>query len=205
MGAPISGAVVEIEGGSYLFSSNAIPDGHRGGVKFLSGATFKAFAAISPQDYENLDVKVSSIESGSGDDPLGNQVPGVYDPGTAGYIIGQLSGTEVVTSSAPVVTSSGDIELVKGQDYRQEDGNAITFTNTDTWPALGNGTVTFEAFGGVPIDMDVVQLGATQIVRLNLEDTVTADLPLNRYRYEVKVQLSNGNVYTLASGRILFV
>lgn len=222
VGSPITGAVVEIGAGQYLFSSSAIPDGHRGGVKFFSGVTFKAFAAIAPEDVENLDTKISTrptaaaIDSqlsgthgsgawdGGGTDPLENTIAD-YSPGELGYILGTLSGAESVTSSAPVVTTSGDIELVKGQDYRQENSNEITFSNTGTWPALGNATIWMEVpFADEPLDMDIVQLGATQIVRLNLDDQTTADLPLNRYQYAVFAQLSGGNTFVLAKGRLLF-
>jgi len=224
VGSPVSGAVTEIGLGQYAFSSSAIPDGFRGFIKFLSGATLKAIAGIAPEEIElintirtdiaalptagEIDTELSGSHGsgawdGGGTDPLENTVDD-YDPGQLGYILGQLSGVETVTSSAPVVTESGDIELVKGQDYRAENSNSITFQST-SWPVLGNASVWIEAFSD-PIDMDVVQQGgATQIVRLNLDDQVTADLPLNRYRYSVFAQLSGGSTFVLATGRILFV
>ncbi len=66
-GALISGAIVEISGGNYLFDSAAIPSAFRGGIKILSGATVKAFTSISPSDAEFIDVAVSSVAAaGSG-------------------------------------------------------------------------------------------------------------------------------------------
>ncbi len=137
-------------------------------------------------------------------DPWTAELPGSYPAGEAGYILGQLVGSPVLTSVAPVLTELGDLGLVKGQDYRSEDGNSIVFTDSDSvWPSLGNASVTFHAFGA-DIDMDVIEDGATKRVRLNLEDSVTADLPLSRYAYEVRAQLSNSNKYVLARGRVVF-
>lgn len=222
VGSEITTGFTEIDSGAYMWDYSSIPTGFRGGVRFYTGvSTFKAFAAIVPEDVENLDTKISTRPTaaaidtqlsgthgsgawdGGGTDPLENTIAD-YSPGELGYILGTLSGAESITSSAPVVTTSGDIELVKGQDYRIEDSNSITFQST-TWPALGNATIWMECpFADEPLDMDIVQLGATQIVRLNLDDQTTADLPLNRYHYAVFAQLSGGNTFVLAKGRILF-
>lgn len=58
-------AYVEIGSGAYLFTMT-MPDGHTGGIKFYSDAvpaTSLAFVSISPQEYENADVKTSSIST----------------------------------------------------------------------------------------------------------------------------------------------
>jgi len=60
----ISTGFTEIGAGNYLWHATAIPDGHRGGVIFKSGATIKAFTAINPEEGENLDAKISSITGG---------------------------------------------------------------------------------------------------------------------------------------------
>lgn len=136
-------------------------------------------------------------------DPLENPVPDGYAPGTAGYVLGQLVGVEVVGSIAPIITDAGDLELIKGQDYLIQDNNAIVFSNTSGWPSLANARVQFKAFSK-KLDMEVVSSIPPQIVRLSLDDVVTADLPLNRYEYEVVAQLTDRSVFVLAKGRVLF-
>lgn len=53
---------VAVGSGSYYFEAT-IPDGHRGYVQFLSGATFKAKTVVSAQEVENPDVKTSTRSS----------------------------------------------------------------------------------------------------------------------------------------------
>lgn len=229
MGSEITTGFTEIDSGAYMWDYSSIPTGFRGGVRFYTGvSTFKAFAAFGPEDVElikNTNTAVAALptaaaidtqlsgthgsgawdSAGSDTDPLEAVVPGSYVPGTAGFQLGLLTSDLTLTSSAPVVTESGDIELVKGQDYKEENAQQITFTST-SWPALGNASIWIEgSFTSEPIDMSIVQYGATQIVSLNLDDQATADLPLNRYRYSVFARLSDGNVFVLATGRVLFV
>lgn len=62
VGPAITTGFVEIGSGHYLWHYAAFPDGHRGGVKFYrtaDPATVKAFAAINPEEAENVDKKVS--------------------------------------------------------------------------------------------------------------------------------------------------
>lgn len=60
VGAVISTGFVEIGVGNYLWHYAAYPDGFRGGVVFLSGATVKAFTSVNPEEAENVDAKVTS-------------------------------------------------------------------------------------------------------------------------------------------------
>lgn len=63
-GAAISTGFVEIgTSGSYLWHYAAFPDAHRGGVKFYSlaaSSVILAFAAINPEEAENVDAKVTT-------------------------------------------------------------------------------------------------------------------------------------------------
>ena len=55
VGAAISTGFVEIGSGCYLWHA-ALPDGHRGGVKFYSAASpaaVLAFGALNPEEAEN--------------------------------------------------------------------------------------------------------------------------------------------------------
>ena len=67
MGAAVGSAIatgfVEIGSGCYLWHATALPDGHRGGVKFYSNATpatVLAFGAINPEEAERVDAAVTS-------------------------------------------------------------------------------------------------------------------------------------------------
>lgn len=62
VGAAITAGFIEIGVGNYLFTGTAIPDGHRGGVVFqISPAgAIKAFAAVNPEELENVDAKLTT-------------------------------------------------------------------------------------------------------------------------------------------------
>ena len=63
VGAAVSTGFVEIGAGNYLWHYAAIPDSHRGGVKFYSNATpatVLAFGALNPEEAENVDAKIST-------------------------------------------------------------------------------------------------------------------------------------------------
>ena len=54
-GSEILTGFTEIGAGNYIWHYTAFPDNFRGGVKIISGAaTFQAFAAINPEDVEEI-------------------------------------------------------------------------------------------------------------------------------------------------------
>jgi len=63
VGSAITTGFTEIGLGNYLWHTTAVPDGHRGGVKFqLSpGGVLKAFAAVNPEEAENLDSLITKM------------------------------------------------------------------------------------------------------------------------------------------------
>ena len=60
VGGDITTGFVEAGGGMYTSSLTAIPDAHRGSVRFLDGATLKAHTAINPEELENVDLKLGT-------------------------------------------------------------------------------------------------------------------------------------------------
>ena len=70
VGSEITTGFVEAGAGNYLFTSSAIPAGHRGGVKFYTGTLptgLKAFAAINPEETEAADALLdhaAGVETG---------------------------------------------------------------------------------------------------------------------------------------------
>lgn len=64
VGSAVSTGFSDMGQGNYLWHYASFPDGHRGGVKFYSNAAPSvtlAFAAINPEEAENLDTKVSGL------------------------------------------------------------------------------------------------------------------------------------------------
>lgn len=149
-----------------------------------------------------LDVAVSSVSGGGGGgggDPLLNEVPGTYDPGTAGYALGRVGalGTGVTVVSGPVVSEGGLIKLVQGDSYYASEGRALTWTSA-SWPSLVGATV--KLFIRTSLQYDCAVAG--QVVSLELSDEVTRGL-LGQYPYELIATLGNGHLQTLAQGTLL--
>jgi len=71
--------------------------------------------------------------AGAAADPLLNPVPGAYAQGTAGYALGRI-GRAAIQVTSPVSTS-GIIELTRGDDYAVADGRGLLFTSS-SWPDL---------------------------------------------------------------------
>ncbi len=115
-------------------------------------------------------------------DPLLNTVPGAYTSGTAGYALGRI-GTGRISTVSPVA-QSGDIELVKGDDYNNTDGRALSWTedDTDAWPDLTSATVTFY-LGDLSKPLTVVTPTGTKQVRLELTREETSRLPKSDKAY----------------------
>ena len=140
--------------------------------------------------------------SGAASDPLLNLVPGAYASGTAGYILGSINPAQVTVTS-PVATDGTSITIVRGDDYLNTDGRALTFTGA-TWPTLTAGTVALIVdVSGTPTSYAGVITGA-QACYVELTDTQTTALnPKKAYDYDLQATLSNGSVVTLVQGLLL--
>lgn len=187
VGSEITTGFTEIGGGNYLAHLTAIPDGHRGGVKFYTGTLptgLKAFAAINPEDAENLDAKVSSISGGGSD---------------------SLQRTDAIRVSDQL-GESDDIYLTKGDSYSTDNGRALEFLDVKSlWPDLDAGSVKFYAQGSA-IDATVVTAtGNNKEVKVELASTDTDALSVGKSRYSVRHILDGtpDEVETLAHGRLI--
>jgi ubiquinone biosynthesis protein UbiJ len=103
VGSAVTTGFVEVGGGQYLWTGS-IPDGHRGGVKFLDNVTseFYAATAINPEEAENTDTKVSTRATAQG----------VWDYGTRtltsfGTLVADIwsHGTRTLTSFGSLVSN----------------------------------------------------------------------------------------------------
>jgi hypothetical protein len=189
VGSEITTTFTEIGIGQYLAHLTAIPDGHRGGVKFYEGSLpsgLKAFAAINPEEAENTDVKTSSVEGGGGGSDA-------------------LQRTQAIRVSDQDEDSE-DIYIVQGDSYSSDNGRAFPFLDVKSlWPDLDAGTVQFYA-QGTAIDATVVTAtGNNKEVKVELTSAETAALDVGRSRYSVRHVLdgSPDDVETLAQGRLI--
>jgi hypothetical protein len=144
--------------------------------------------------------------AGGAADPLLNAVPGVYSAGTAGAALGKI-GTGVFEVDSPI-GPSGNVSVVRGDDYAAADNRQIDFigTTVNQWPDLTGATLAFTAR---EISSDAVILTkvptvvtptGTQKFRLELASADTKNLGARTYKYDVEATLSSTRKVTLASG-----
>ena len=138
--------------------------------------------------------------AGSAADPLLNTVPGSYASGTAGYVLGAINPANV-TITSPVATDGTAINLVRGDDYANADGRALTFTGA-TWPTLTSGTVALKVATGATITTYTGTVTGAQACRVELTDTQTAALAPGIYNYDLEATLAGGSVVTLVQGSL---
>lgn len=118
-----------------------------------------------------------------------------------------LLATASVTSSGPV-SSTSSIEIVRGDDYSNDDSRSLEWTNAaGTWPDLTGATIDFGATrtgetnftGGTGSVIDASP-GSSQKVRVEFTDAETMIEP-GVWSYDVQATLSSGNIITLVSGK----
>jgi hypothetical protein len=189
VGSAVTTGFVDFGSGYYLWHYAAFPDGHRGAVKFSAGGVLRAIAAINPEEAENVDVKVST-----------RAIP------TAGA-------PPAVTIVSPVL-SSGNVQIVRGDDYANADGRALTFDISDPGnflPSLVGATVRLKT--GLPNRPNLAVLnvtgtvvtatGTTRTVRFELTSAQTAVLVPIAHNFDVEATLSAGRVITLLQGQCI--
>ena len=212
VGGAITTGFAEIGRGSYLWDYSAIPDGHRGGVKILNAAddTLVAFASIAPESAENIDAKVSSRLAASSYTAPDNATISAI----AGYVDTEVAaikaktdtlGAGRVTTVSPV-SVSGDMQIIRGDDYAADDGASRVFEWSDdesVWPDLEGATITFKC-KSVEAEATFVE-GTPNKIRLELSTTDTSGLPVGRPRFSIVATLANEHVVTLIVGSIRFI
>lgn len=151
-------------------------------------------------------------------DPLENDVPGVYAPGSAGYVLGRIGTAEIVTPG-PVSVDGGTLTLVRGDDYSSEESRELSFSSSD-WPDLTGAVITMtvrrraEAFGsgsdGVLFTLDDTPGersagGDPQSVTFEPTNAMTDDLLPgdSTGKFDIQATLSpSGRVVTLSTGLV---
>jgi hypothetical protein len=127
-----------------------------------------------------------------------------------GEQVGSIAG-RLVSGPVEVISPVAEnlaVRVVRGDDYADEDGRALTWTNPDgSWPDLTGATITLGArIGGTVLELagDVVTAtGPGQQVRVAIAAADTASLQPGGYTYDVQATLDSGRKVTLVSGPFL--
>lgn len=144
---------------------------------------------------------------GGGGDCLENQVPGSYDVGSAGWVLGRMGSARVDVVS-PVNLVGDQITIVRGDDYASADGRALEWQTSDaaTWPDLTSATIQLTVkygAGSTTYSGSVVTpTGVSKKVRVELTAAQTGALVAQEYDWDLQATLSgSGRKVTLRRGK----
>ncbi len=184
VGAPITSGFAALGGGDYLWTAT-LADAFRGAVLFADTATDErlAFAAINPEEIN----------------PFTAAVPGTYTGGSAGAALGTVSAATVTFVSA--VADTGDVELLRGDDYLVANGRALAWTSVG-WPTLTGGTILFSvqrSQGELWTKAGAVTAPTAARVEITASDTVAIGAGL--YPFDLQATVG-GAVTTLLRGSL---
>jgi hypothetical protein len=113
-------------------------------------------------------------------------------------------GAAKVTTVSPV-SVSGDMQIIRGDDYSADDGASRVFAWSDdenVWPDLDGATITFKC-KGVSVEAEFIE-GTPNKIRLELTQENTSALPTGRPRFSIVATLANDHVVTLIVGSIRY-
>jgi hypothetical protein len=105
--------------------------------------------------------------------------------------------TTPVTVVSPV-TQTGDVELIRGDDYLAADGRQLVFINT-SWPSLIGASVNFVVtpiFGGPPTTLPMTVADASTVT-IELTSTFTAGLASGSESYRLTIVATLANLHTV--------
>lgn len=106
------------------------------------------------------------------------------------------------------VLETGEVELIRGDDYKLADGRSLVWSSS-SWPTLTSATIYFDLKPIPPSNARVMRLTGTVVtatgdpksVRVEVLASDTAGLTApKRYTYHLVAVLASGNVVTLATG-----
>jgi hypothetical protein len=189
VGSPITTGFVEIGGGNYQWSPAAVPTDFIGGIKiFDADNNLKAFGVFDASEQELTVARIQALDEIE-------QIKAKTD----------TLGAARVTTVSPV-SVSGDLQIIRGDDYAADDGASRVFEWSDdesVWPDLDGATITFKC-KSVEAEAEFIE-GTPNKIRLELSKTNTTALPAGRPRFSITATLANEHVVTLIVGSIRFV
>lgn len=152
--------------------------------------------ANAPLGLENLPPTGGFLRAFPGEGVILGPMPFVrlrsVTAGSAGYKIGKI-GTANAVVAAPAVAAD-ELRIIAGDDYKNTDGRAITWTLQGV-PDLTSATVTFTGAG-----ITKATTATTDTVTLELDDTDTVDIEPDVYEFELAAALVGGAMITLVRG-----
>ncbi len=174
----------------------------------VAGISIPSAATISDAVWDEATADHSTIGStgaalaaaGGAGDPW-STAAAAYPSGTFGNIIYSINPAQVTVTS-PVATDGTSITVIRGDDYLNTDGRALTFSGA-TWPTLTGGAVALIMdINGTATSYAGVITAATSCY-IELTDTQTGALMPGAYNYDLQATLSNASVVTLVQGLLL--
>ena len=174
---PYTTGFVNLTNGYFLFTPT-IPASFRGAIKFYCGIEFLGALAINPEEYENIDVKISTrcATSGVGVPSLTNPIP---------------------------INPADPIELRLTDDYLIQESRSIDITSVD-WPDLTGSSTNF-IIDSMPTFIKPAQLLNATSLRIELSNEELEQIGAGRWSYEFRSVLSNTHIITLVVGNIIIV
>ena len=204
VGGNVAGSVASVSGavGSVTGAVTVATNNDKTGYA-LTSAYDAAKTSASSADYTAA--RAAKLDNLDAADPLTNTVPGTYASGTAGAALGRI-GSGQVTTTSPVAVS-GDVTIVRGDDYNSADGRALDWTDVSAaWPDLTGASVlvTVQTTGSAQwtkAGSVVTPTGASKKVRVEPTAADTATFAGGAsYPFDVQATLSSGRKVTLLRG-----
>lgn len=174
---PILNNFYEIGGGNYYLHA-LVPYNFRGGMKIMYCGEVLLFREINPEEYENLDVKISSRSGG-----VGISSPSLFNPFP--------------------LNPKDPIELRITDDYLIEEVRSINITSIE-WPNLIGSSTTF-IIDCLPNFVKTAELINFNSLRIQLTNLELIAIGAGRWNYEYRTVLSNSHKVTLTVGNIIIV
>jgi len=109
-------------------------------------------------------------------------------------------GGAVVTIVQPV-GESGNIAIYQGDDYKTVDGRALQWTSS-TWPVVTGSTAIVD-FADQSGAVTGIAASVTSSSAISLQLTATQTTAIKSGTYALKTTLSNGDIITLATGKVI--
>lgn len=175
--SPYTNGFINLTNGNFLFTPT-IPTSFKGAIKFYCGNEFIGVLSVNPQEYENIDVKISTRCSSTG------------------------NGVPTLTNPIPI-NPENPIELRLTDDYLVQESRSIDITSIN-WPDLTGSTTNFILDSRLSFIKQASLLNNTSL-RIELTNQELMSIGAGRWSYEFRSILSNGHRITLAVGNIVIV
>lgn len=114
-----------------------------------------------------------------------------------------------ITFVTPLSAQTGDLEIVRGDDYTLSSGRGVPEWTNDDWTPLSLTTALNLSFRARTRYSDAVFVKAAQAVsdtqvrvELTMEETVGFAVGRDAYRFDLEAELATGDIVTLAQGKI---